>query len=460
MKYKNWLLSIAMVWTGALAAQEGTLSFSLQEAQDYALQHNKTLKNANQDVMIARAKVKEAAGSGLPQVNGAFDYMTNFGYEVEFNFGGSGQEVPPIQSPAFDAGDQVLAGILTEMLQPTPATIKMSDQASANMQVSQLIFSGQYWVGIQMAKVGRKLAETSFTLTELDVKENVTNTYYLVLITREMLRILEENENNLQEVLKLTNDMYKVGMSEQTDVDQIRITVSQLENSRNAMERNLQLNMNMFRFVMGIDGDQEIVFKDDLVSLTEEVDVQSDLQANFNLEQNPTYQAMSMQEDLMEKSLNLKRWSYAPTVAGYYSYRYKILTTSFDLSPKHAAGLTLSLPIFTGGTSRAQVSQAKIELDKASRNKSLLEEQLALQDKQLSFELKSAWENYSTQKENVVVAERVFTNVQNKYRQGMVSSLDLTLANNNYLTAESNYISAVLSLLQSKMKLDKLYNTL
>jgi outer membrane protein TolC len=89
-----------------------------------------------------------------------------------------------------------------------------------------------------------------------------------------------------------------------------------------------------------------------------------------------------------------------------------------------------------------------------------LGDQLNLQENQLKFELRSALENYQTQKENVQVAQRVYDSYFNKYKQGMLSSLDLTQANSNYLQAENNYISSVLKLLQARLALEKLYNTL
>jgi len=58
------------------------------------------------------------------------------------------------------------------------------------------------------------------------------------------------------------------------------------------------------------------------------------------------------------------------------------------------------------------------------------------------------------------VARRMYNNMHNKYNQGMVSSLDLTQANSNFLQAESNYVSATLNLLQAKLQQDKLYNRL
>ncbi len=430
MKYLIFiLLSIACI--SALSAQENSFEFNLTQALDYALQHNKTLLNANKDIQLANKQINEAAASGLPQVNGTVDYMTNFNYEFDLEFG-AGAAVPLV----------------------------MEDQASANVQVTQLIFSGQYWLGLQMAKTGRQIAENNRNLTELDIKENVINTYYLILVTEELFRIIEENQNNLKEVLKHTTDMYHAGIAEQTDVDQIRINVSLLENSKKAMERNLQLNKNMFRMVLGIESENEIVLTDSLSNLMEFVDKDKIWNNGQDYTHNPAYQMMLSREKLGEKKVTLQKWAYAPTLSGYYSYKEKILTTGFDLSPKNAAGLTLSVPIFSGGTRRARLSQAKIELDKIVRSKSLLEEQLEVQEKQLIFEVKNAHENYITQKENVEVAQRVYNHIYNKYKQGMVSSLDLTQANSNYLQAENNYISAMLSLLQAKLRLDKLYNNI
>ena len=72
-------------------------------------------------------------------------------------------------------------GLLQAMLPPT--TILMSDQSTAKLQVSQLIFSGQYMVGIQTAKLAQKISEQNLEFNELNIKESVINSYYLVLIT-------------------------------------------------------------------------------------------------------------------------------------------------------------------------------------------------------------------------------------------------------------------------------------
>ncbi|MGD9993991.1 MAG: TolC family protein [Salinivirgaceae bacterium] len=456
----NVFLALMLVYPLLTNAQNQPLSFSLSAAQDYALQHNKTLQNSKDDVKLAHEQYREALGAGLPKVDAKVDYMTNFNYEAEFSFGSDPTTPPDFDPTKFDEGDLEVLKLINGMFGSGGSTIVMKDQASANLTVSQLIFSGQYWVGLQMSKLGKQVRETSVNLTELEVKEQVNNAYYLILVTQELIQVLSENTNNLNELFMHTNNMYKSGMAEQTDVDQIKVNLSLLENSKREMERNLQLNYNMFRLVLGIDSESEIILTESLEQMAVSAESIVLNKPAFDISNNPNYKLVSVQEELGDKQVNLQKWAYGPTLVGYYSYTEKIMTSGFDLTPKNAAGLTLNLPIFAGGTKHAQLSQKKIELDKIKRNKSLLEEQLKLQENQLSYELSSAYDNYLAQKENAAVALRVYQSYQNKYRQGAVSSMELTQANSNYLQAQSNYVSAVLKLLQSKLAIDKLYNSI
>lgn len=442
-----------------VVSAQGSVNLSLKEAQDYAIQNNKTLQNTRQDVLLAQQRIKQAISQGLPQVNGNFNYMTNFNYEALLDFGGGGGTAPEVDWTLLDAGDMEIMKLLGSLTASSgPAVILMEDQANATVQLSQLIFSGQYWIGIQTSKLAKRLSEQNVVMTELDTKEGVTGTYYLILATQRSLDIVRKNIENLNGIMKHTTDMYNAGVLERTDVDQIRINVTQLENASRSLERNVELSYNILRLQLGIEPGVQITLSDSYELLLANLENNDLLSHEFNLADNPAYQIMETQTMISRKSVALNKWSFAPTIAGYYSYTEKILTTGFDISPKNAAGLTVSLPIFTSGERKAQINQAKIELDKALINKSLLEDQLQMQKNQLLFEYNNALENYRMQKENVEVAKRVYESNQNKYNQGLLSSLNLTQANSNYLQAETNYVTSVMSLLQAKLALRKLYN--
>jgi outer membrane protein TolC len=123
-------------------------------------------------------------------------------------------------------------------------------------------------------------------------------------------------------------------------------------------------------------------------------------------------------------------------------------------------GLQLSIPLFASGQRYSQIKKAQINYEKAKSTKEMITEQLLLQEKQLRFNLVNANLQYNSQKDNVEVSKRVYTSMENKYKQGMASSLDLTQANSLYLQAENNYVSSLMNLLQTKLALDKLLNNM
>jgi outer membrane protein TolC len=428
------------------------------------------------EVDRSSASVWESISQGLPQVDGTLDYMSYFNYELEFSFGGEAPEFTQEQLvdafnqtqaafPGYTAQDAYIHGansfydgVLQSMI--PPSTIVLNDASTAQLRVSQLIFSGQYISGIRAARLARIISEQNLEYNELNIKESVISSYYLVLITQESLDILERNVENLQETMAQTERMFSAGMAEQTDVDQIRITVNQLVNSQNALSRNQELNYNMLRFQLGIPVDTELTLTDNLESLFISSQPETALETPFILEDNLVYQLLRSQEAINEKLMNIERWAFAPSLAGFYNYNAKIRRTDFDMNPDHLVGLNLAVPIFSSGLRKARVDQARIDYEMSINNRDIMEDQLFLEEKQYRYNLASALENYETQKENVEVAQRVFDSFSRKFEQGMATSLDLTQANGNYLDAEGNYMQAIMEVLNAKLSLDKLMNKL
>ncbi len=471
------LLALGFFAPGISQEPAERLVLDLQGAVDYAIDFNKSLQNSRLEVEKSRRSIWEAIAQGLPQVDGTLDYMSYFNYEMEFNFGGG--EVPDFSAedlqeafnqtqavfPFYTTNDVGLLaantfyeGQLQDMVGPT--AIILSDQSTATLQVSQLVFSGQYIVGIQTAKLARKISEQSLTYSELNTKEMVINSYYLVLITEESLAIVEQNLLNLQETLAQTETMFRTGMAEQTDVDQIRITVNQLVNARNSLQRNVELNYNLLRFQLGLEANVELELTDHLEALFSSMQPENALAVPFAIENNVSYQMMQTQEEINKRLVDLEQWNYAPTIAGFYNYNKKILVSGFDMNPNHLVGLNMSVPIFSSGMRKARVDQAKIDYNIVQTNKLILEDQLKLQEKQFKYNLQSSLENYYTQQENVEVAQRVYDSYRRKFEQGMANSLDLTQANSNYLDAESNYLNSIMEVMNAKLQLDKLMNKL
>ena len=107
-----------------------------------------------------------------------------------------------------------------------------------------------------------------------------------------------------------------------------------------------------------------------------------------------------------------------------------------------------------------KLSQAKVDLYSAENTLTLLQDQLTIQERQLNYTYQNLLEQYEYQKTNVEIAKEVLENVTLKHEQGMISSLELTNANSEYLKAETSYTGVLLELLNAELALRKLNSNL
>ena len=430
MKFKHFILSIILFGIcGTVfpqASNDKVLRLTLKEAQDYALQHNKTVWNAGLSVSEAQKKTWETISAGLPQVNATVSYQNMMGFKMSF----AGMSIAMVPTSNFQA------------------------------TVSQLLFNGSYWVGIKMSKMGEEMTETARLQAELDVKQQTQSAYQTILIIEENMNLLEQNLENIKALAQKTEDMVRIGVAEQTDADRMKLQVTMMMNAIKSVERNTELAYNLLRFQLGVDADTEIVVTQTLDDLMAEKDAKETLASEFDPNSNYNVQLMNKQIDLADMQISLAKAASLPTVAAFYSYTYKIAKSTFDMSPNNVIGLQASIPIFASGQRYVHTQQAKIQLEKAQNNRELITDQLLMQEKQLRFNLKNAIETLELQKEAIEVSQRVYESVTRKFQQGTASSLDVTTASTNLLQAQTSYTNAMMEVFAAQTALEKLLNTL
>ena len=421
--------------------QNSSLNLTLKQAQDYAVSNNKAVKSAKLDVMASKAAIWETISAALPNVEGSGSFTDNLKLMTtllpgEF-FGQPGEKIPVTFGSKYNTG--------------------------VSVQASILLFNAPLYIGIETTKLANKLSEQNLERTELDTKESVSTVYFLILVAEESLRILDSNIVNLNETLRSVKSMYQVGMAESTDVDQMMSHVTMAENSRSSLLRNIELDYNLLRFQLGVPGNTEISLTETLENLIDQINVDAILSQKFDINNNVDYKLITMQEEISKLTVMSQKASVLPTLAGFYTYGTNGMGDKVSDQrwfPNSMVGLQLSIPVFASGQRYTKIKKAQLDLSKARNNKALVTDQLLMQEKQLRYDLVNANLQYLSQKDNVEVSKRVYTSMENKYRQGMASSLELTQANSQYLQAENNYITSLMSLLQTKVALDKLMNNM
>lgn len=433
MKIFNRLIfsSILCLSVQSLQAQE-KLVLSLDSAVSYAIGHNKTLVNSKFAIDKSTQKLKETIAAGLPQISASIDYNNFLGATASLQL-----------NPA-----------------APPAIIEFNPTSSFKANVSQVVFSGNYFVGIELSKLAKTITEQSYQKDELNVKEQTIQAYCMILATERILDIIKSNKENAQTIYDKTKNLANAGLIEQTDAKKLSIMVASVDNALKSMQRQVELGYNLLRLQLGLNSDQVIALSSKLDDISAQYLLHNSMTEAFNIQNNIDFKLISMQGDIAQTSIKMRKASYLPTLAAYYSRTDKILKPLFDFTPKNVVGLTLNVPILSGGTRLAQLNQAKIDSDVSSNTKELLTQQLTLQERQLRFNYNTLLDQYDMQKANVDIAREVLQKMNLKYEQGIVSSLELTSANNDYLTSETNFTNIILQLLNAEMTLRKINSKL
>jgi len=403
-----------------------SLSLSLEQAKQHALDYNRSMKKAGIAVEQAQAAKWAAIANYLPQTSASMAYQNYLGTDLKI----LGQSIP------------------------------MDASSTLTIQVSQAIFNANIIVGIQLAELSKSMSEKSLKQTELAIGQSVNTAYYSILVSEDNRNILKKNLENVKVLAKATHDKVNIGIGEQTEADQMDVTVANLENTLQTTERTIEMAYNSMRLLLGVGVNDELKLTDQLRDLTEKRNTFEILTKPFDLEKNPDMQMSDLSLEVSKKQLKSTYASMLPSLSAVYQHNEKILSSSFDMTMKNTLALSASVPLLVGGKNAASVKKAKLAIQSAELDNELAKDQLLIQEKQLRYNLKSSQTGYEIQKKNIEVSQRVFDNITKKYEQGLSSSLELTTANNNLLTAQSNYISAVMSLLNAQDALLKLLGEL
>ena len=423
-----------------------TYSFTLQQAIDHAIENNYSSINAKRDIDAAKQKKWETTATGLPQITSNLQYLNNLDFQVQgvsgnaFNPGGDPNEISTI---AFGT--------------------KHSANASATL--NQLIFDGSYIVGLQSAKVYLQISQNAKEKTDLEIKEMVTNAYGNVLLARESVLILEKNKTTLEKTLFETNETFKNGLTEEENVEQLQITLTQLKSSLSNAQKRAEIALNLLKISMGIDINNDVTLTENLDDLAlKNVDL-AVLSEEFNSQNSIDYKIQQNNEESKRLLLKLERYRALPTIGAQLNYGANTFSNEFDIISTQQKwynysnfGVNVSLPIFSSFRDRARTQQAKIAFEQAKTQLTETEQRLKLQFQQAKTDYEYSIEQYSASKSNLKLAERIEGKQQIKFKEGLSTSFEFTEAQRQLYTAQQNYLQAMIDVMNKKATLDKLTN--
>lgn len=409
-------------------------AFSLQTALEYAYNHANAMRNAQLEISSAEARVKEIRGMGLPQIKADANLIDNLKLQTSF-----------LPAVFFDPNAEAGAP-------PVAVQFGVQYMASAQLQATQLLFDGNFFLGLKAAQTFKELASKQAELTKVQIADQVSKAYYLVLVSEQNLRLLEQNYKQLDRLFQETRQLYASGMVELIEVDRLQVQLTNLQVQLDRARQGQELALKTLKFQMGYDLRAPISLSDSLHTVL--LDPIGELQP-ASAQQRVEYALLDTQRRMAELDLKNVQYGYLPKLYAFGSYGanaggndFSSMRRWFGLS---SVGLTLSWSIFDGSSRHFLAQQKRLRTQQLANDLQELERQVALQQDNAQINYKAAYEAMRAQQQNVEVAKRVYEMSQAKLKEGVGSSLELTTAETAYTQATTNYLSATYEVLIAKL---------
>ena len=184
---------------------------ALKQAKDYAIQNNIQVKNSLLDVEIAQQKIKETTATGLPKIAGSVAFQ---------NF----LDVPTSLIPASSFDPAAPSDLLI------PVKFGTDFNLNGTLQVSQLIFSGNYLVGLQASRTYKDISIQMVEKSEIDIKAAVSDAYFTVAVLQANLEAIDSSLVKVKRIHEDTQLLINEKVLEPNSALQLELSILELEN--------------------------------------------------------------------------------------------------------------------------------------------------------------------------------------------------------------------------------------
>jgi len=425
-------------------SQNEIVSLSLEEAIEFGMENNRSLKNAEREIQMAFKERWKTIAIGLPNIKLDLNYLNNI-------------ELPTSLIPA-----EFFGGNKGEF-----AEIRFGTEQSAigSVRMEQVLFDGSWLVGLEYSKIYLSTSENFYEKTLLQVRESIVKLYSLIVTLNEGIILLENNLENFRKDLYEITELYKNGFEEIENVEQIKITLAQAELSLLQTKKTQENQLNLLKLVLGIDLEDEIILTTSINNFIGENIVFSNSLEEFSTSDNIDVKISQNAFDTKRIEYKLEKSKQLPKLSGFLSGTYTGYNNEFNFLNKSqnwfgssVVGINLEVPLFNANRLNISSQKAKIAMEKA---KTSLEEQsdkieAEVKDKLNQYEL--AVNSLNINQENMMLSMSIEEKNSIKFFEGIVSSFELRQAQLQLLDSQQKYLNSVLDIISVKAELETLYN--
>ena len=390
-----------------------TLTFTVDEAIDFALQNNPEIKQLTIGVQKSGEQVGQAISSLYPSISasGYYAYIT---------------DVPIIE---FDS---------------IPIPFGTNENYNVQISLQQVLFAwGKLYNAYKISDLGRDIAELTLARKQQEIRYAVTDAFYGLLVLEEYLAQAEASLDQLERFATSVETRYKAGLVSQFDLLRAKVQVENLKPGVIQAENALNLAREGFKLLLGLDLDTEFGLSGELRMVEEEFAL-DDLE-NQALQNRAEIKNLEKAERIARLNQAITRRTNLPTLVGgaTYEQRKPFSITGDDWGSSLTFNLGFEWPLFSGFSNLHKSREAALMIKEARLALENLERAIQVEVKQAYLSFLAAKEAIDAAQENVGQAKKAFEIIETRYKNGLATNLEVLDTELAYRQSQVNYLTAL-----------------
>lgn len=389
---------------------------TLERCIDLALANNQDLKIAQKRILESKGRKQEAFGNFLPMLGASGSYTRlKESPRMSVLFGGMEQ--------TFELGPDYSYSTQLTLRQPLFAWWK--------------IYHADEQARLNYRRVDEEYKEVKNSLI-FDVKR----AFYNLLLARQFVVIAEEAVDVTDSHYKTTRALYKEGRVSDYDVSRAKVQLVNNQTRLIKARNNLKLAREELSLLLNTKLEEDWKVEGDFPREKKEVSLQDAL--DKALRERSEIRQLMIQEKVGKVSVKLARAENRPNLDFLANYQY---TNPFYNREEWGGTwnviLSLNFPLFSGLSDLGRIQQAKAGLEQVKILRSQIEERIKLEVRKAVFDMEEARERIEAQEENVKLARKNLGIAEERYRQGLMSEIELRDAQLSLTQADTDYFQAL-----------------
>ena len=440
--YRKFLTSILfIVISGFLSGQtvHDTLpsKVTLSQCITYALANQSLIKQSLTDEEITRREIRIALSGWYPQLE--------FDANLQHN----------IQIPAAYYPDVTNPPTYAPFI-PFPSTTK--NGSTGVFSANQTLYSSNLLFAARTSRDLQTQASQNTQNSKINTYVDVTKAFFNVLLTEELLNVLNEDILRLQKNYKDAFSLYQNGLTDKIDYQRAGLSLTNVQAQKKSAEEALKAKYSVLKHLMGVVPEKQLTVSYDSSKYENEIFI--DTTKNLDYDKRIEFQILQTTLKLQNSEISYYKWSFLPTLSAFYDYNLQYHNDQFsDLynvnTPSSLFGLKLTLPLFQGMNRLEHQSKAKLQYQRLQFGMDFLKSEISSEYVMALSAYTGNLNELRIAKNNITVARDIFNTVKLQYDKGIKAYLEVIVSETDLRTAELNYLNVLFQVLSSKMDLEK-----